>query len=124
VLAIAARKLGFKPVEGVDNDPLAVAATKANAAANGVGVEAWRADLRTDPVPTAPTMTANLLRPLLLVVAERLPDPPPDTLIASGLLVAEGDELAGAFAARGLHEDARRTEGDWAALRLRSAGSA
>ena len=77
VLAIAARKLGFKPVEGVDNDPLAVEATKANAAANGVGVEAWRADLRTDPLPTAPTITANLLRPLLLVAAQRLPAPPP-----------------------------------------------
>ena len=120
VLAIAARKLGFKPVEGVDNDPLAVQATKANAAANGVGVEAWRADLRTDPLPAAPTITANLLRPLLLVAAQRLPAPPPDVLIASGLLVAEGDEVAAAFAAHGLREDARRAEGEWAALRLRS----
>ena len=120
VLAIAARKLGFKPVEGVDNDPLAVQATKANAAANGVGVEAWRADLRTDPLPAAPTITANLLRPLLLVAAQRLPAPPPDVLIASGLLVTEGDEVAAAFAAHGLREDARRAEGEWAALRLRS----
>jgi ribosomal protein L11 methyltransferase len=120
VLAIAARKLGFKPVEGVDNDPLAVQATKANASANGVGVEAWRADLRTDPLPTAPTITANLLRPLLLVVAQRLPAPPPDVLIASGLLATEGDEIGAAFAAHGLREDARRAEGEWAALRLRS----
>ena len=120
VLAIAARKLGFKPVEGVDNDPLAVQATKANAAANGVGVEAWRADLRTDPLPTAPTITANLLRPLLLVAAQRLPAPPPAVLIASGLLATEGDEVAAAFAAHGLREDARRAEGEWAALRLRS----
>jgi len=120
VLAIAARKLGFKPVEGVDNDPLAVQATKANASANGVGVEAWRADLRTDPLPTAPTVTANLLRPLLLVVAQRLPAPPPDVLIASGLLATEGDEIGAAFAAHGLREDARRAEGEWAALRLRS----
>src|SRR5262249_8204475 len=98
VLAIAARKLGFKPVEGIDNDPLAVQATKANAAANGVGVEAWRADLRTDPLPIAPAITANLLRPLLLVAADRLPSPPPDVLIASGLLATEGDEIAAAFA--------------------------
>ena len=120
VLAIAARKLGFKPVEGVDNDPLAVQATKANAAANAVGVEAWRADLRTDPLPTAPTITANLLRPLLLVAARRLRAPPPDVLIASGLLATEGDEIAAAFAVHGLREDARRAEGEWAALRLRS----
>jgi ribosomal protein L11 methyltransferase len=120
VLAIAARKLGFKPVEAIDDDPLAVQATKANAAANGVGVEAWRADLRTDPLPTAPTITANLLRPLLLVAVSRLPDPPPGVLIASGLLATECDEIVDAFAAHGLGEDARRAEGEWAALRLRS----
>jgi len=121
VLAIAAAKLGFAPVRALDNDPLAVAATAANAAANGVAVQTARADLRADPVPVAGTVTANLLRPLLLIVAERLTDPPPRALIASGLLVEECDEVASAFAARGLREDARRTEGEWAALRLRSA---
>jgi ribosomal protein L11 methyltransferase len=121
VLAIAAAKLGFAPVRAFDNDPLAVAATAANAAANGVAVQTARADLRADPLPVATTVTANLLRPLLLIVAERLTDPPPRALIASGLLVEECDEVASAFAARGLREDARRTEGEWAALRLRSA---
>ena len=123
VLAITARKLGFTPVEAVDNDPLAVDATKANAAANGVGVEAWRADLRRDFLPTAPTVTANLLRPLLLTVAQRLPDPPPRTLIASGLLTQECDEVAEAFGAHGLRQADRRADGDWAALRLGSAES-
>jgi ribosomal protein L11 methyltransferase len=123
VLAIAAAKLGFAPVVAFDHDPLAVAATADNARANDVELDVRRADLRTDPLPPAPTVTANLLRPLLLVVAERLPDPPPSTLIASGLLAGEADEVAAAFAARGLRERDRRAEGDWAALRLSSAGS-
>jgi ribosomal protein L11 methyltransferase len=120
VLAIAGAKLGFAPVVAIDHDPLALAATAENAAANGVDVAVRRADLRTDPLPAAATVVANLLRPLLLVVAERLPDPPPRTLIASGLLVGEADEVAAAFAARGLRERDRRVEGEWAALLLSS----
>jgi ribosomal protein L11 methyltransferase len=123
VLAIAAAKLGFAPVTALDHDPLAVAATADNAAANGVDVDVRRADLRADPLQAAPTVVANLLRPLLLVLAESVPDPPPRTLIASGLLAAEADEIAAAFAARGLSERDRRVEGEWAALRLSSAGS-
>ena len=111
-------KLGFGPVSAVDDDPLAVQATAANARANRVAVEVRRADLRSDPLPGAPTVVANLLRPLLLAVAGRLPDPPPRTLIASGLLRGECDEVAAAFAARGLRERERRVEGEWAALRL------
>jgi ribosomal protein L11 methyltransferase len=118
VLAIAAAKLGFEPVVALDNDPLAVEATLENAAANGIELDARRADLRSDPLPAAPTVVANLLRPLLLTVAERLPDPPPRSLVASGLLRDETDEVAAAFVARGLRERARRAEGDWAALLL------
>jgi ribosomal protein L11 methyltransferase len=123
VLAIAAAKLGFAPIVALDHDPLAVAATAENARANGIALDVRRADLRADLLPAAPTLLANLLRPLLLVVAERLPDPLPGTLIASGLLEGEADEVAAAFAARGLHEHDRRLEGEWAALLLRFGGT-
>jgi ribosomal protein L11 methyltransferase len=116
VLAIAAAKLGFAPVIALDNDPLAVAATQENAARNEVAVHVERLDLRADPLPAAPTLVANLLRPLLLALAPRLPEPAPGALIASGLLPGEMDEVAGAFAARGLRERERRCEGDWAAF--------
>ena len=118
VLAIAAAKLGFAPVMAVDHDPLAVQATADNARANHVELEVRRSDLRADPLPAVPNVLANLLRPLLLVLADRLPHPPPRTLIASGLLAGEADEIAAAFAARGLGERDRRVEGDWAALAL------
>jgi ribosomal protein L11 methyltransferase len=122
VLAIAAAKLGWTPVLGVDHDPEAVRATIENAAANAVDVEARRHDLSRDgPVPGAPTVLANLLRPLLLrVAADGFAGPAPDALVASGLLAHEGDEVAAAFAAHGLREAERRGEGDWVALLLRN----
>lgn len=126
VLAIAAAKLGLGPVLGVDHEAESVAATLANAAANGVEVEARRFDLLRDgPVPTAPVVLANLLRPLLLAVSRAgfAGGRVPDALIASGLLVDQADEVAAAFAERhGLAEAERRDDGEWAALLLRREG--
>src|SRR5947208_4936388 len=69
VLAIAAARLGYGPVLAVDNDPLSVAATEANARRNEVQLDVRRLDLRTSVVPVADTVTANLLGPLLLAWA-------------------------------------------------------
>jgi ribosomal protein L11 methyltransferase len=121
VLAIAAAKLGFAPVAGVDHDPLAIDATHANARANGVEVFAERYDLLRDgPAPSAPTVLANLLGPLLRRLAEVgfAGGRTPRALIASGLLATEADEIAAAFARRELGERSRRTDGEWAALLL------
>jgi ribosomal protein L11 methyltransferase len=123
VLAIAAALLGYGPVHACDSDPAAVAATRANAAANGVsGLDVSRVDLRREQGPWAPVVLANLVRPLLLEVAA-LMDRPPRTLIVSGLLREEADEVAGAFERHGLRESARRTGAEWAALRLSGARS-
>ena len=121
VLAIAAAKLGWDPVVALDHEAAAVEAATANAAANGAAIEARRWDLRRDGLPAAPTIAANLLRPLLLELARRL-DAPPVWLVAGGLLVEQADEVAADFAARGLLERSRRTEGEWAALLLGSSG--
>lgn len=122
VLAIAAARLGFSPVAAVDFDPLAVEAAAENALVNGVEVEVRRHDLRVDPVLCAPTVAANLLRPLLLIWVARLARTPasllPDRVIASGLLTGEADEVASAFSAVGLRESGRREADDWAALLL------
>ncbi len=125
VLAIAASRLGWSPVVGVDHEAESVAATGENAHANGVAVEARGFDLLFDgPAPGAPTVLANLLRPLLLTVARTgfAGGVVPDALIASGLLAEEADEVAAAFAATmGLRESDRRHGGEWAALLLRRA---
>jgi ribosomal protein L11 methyltransferase len=118
VLAIAAARLGWAPVVGLDHERESVAATEENAAANGVELEVRRFDLRAEPVPTAPTVVANLLRPLLLTM--RL-EAPPQALVASGLLAHEGDEVAAAMAAHGLREERRLAEAGWIALVLRAA---
>jgi ribosomal protein L11 methyltransferase len=116
VLAIAAARLGFRPVTAVDSEQAAVEATLENARANGVTLEAvGRLDLRTEPAPAANVMTANLVRPLLLRVAA-LMDGPPGALIVSGLLAGEEDEVAAAFAP--MREARRLTDAGWSALLL------
>jgi ribosomal protein L11 methyltransferase len=114
VLAIAAAKLGFTPITAVDNEPAAVEATRANAAANRVALDrVERLDLRAQAPPAGRTVAANLVRPLLLQLAGRVEG---ESLILSGLLEHEVDEVAAAFGGR---EQARLTEGGWAALLLR-----
>jgi ribosomal protein L11 methyltransferase len=121
VLAIAAAKLGFAPVSAVDHDPDAVSAARENATANGVAIECWQLDLRRDELPPAATLTANLVRPLLLELAERLRHVP-ERLVACGLLSEQLDEVAAAFAERhGMRERARRHDGEWSALALEGA---
>jgi ribosomal protein L11 methyltransferase len=150
VLAIAAVKLGYRPVLALDNDRESVRATLANAASNGVELGARRFDLRAEALPWAAgdgdlgvvpsvlgasaiseltassagrvVVLANLLRPLLLELAETIPAfqlPRRLDLIASGLLREQAEEVAGAFAARlGLSERVRRERGEWSALWL------
>lgn len=130
ILAIAAARLGFAPLLALDNEAESVDAAGANAAVNGVELEVRRYDLRAEELPwlprapgeRTPVVLANLLRPLLLELADRMPSAPP-ALIASGLLRAEADEVSAAFARRhGMRERARRESGDWAALALAGPG--
>jgi ribosomal protein L11 methyltransferase len=116
VLAIVAARLGFAPVVALDFDSAAVEAATANAGANGVELDVRRFDLRFDELPAAPAVVANLLGPLLLEWADRPWSGSPERLIVSGLLAAEADRIAAAFAARGLAERERRERGEWAAL--------
>jgi ribosomal protein L11 methyltransferase len=120
VLAIAAARLGFAPVTGLDNDPASLSAARENARRNQVQLCVRRHDLRSDPPVTAPTVSANLLAPLLTTWADRLglTAERPERLIASGLLAHEADAVAAGFAKRGLGETARRHGGEWAALLL------
>ncbi len=129
VLAIAAGMLGLGPLLGLDNEPEAVEAARANALANGVALTAERFDLRSQDLPWLgqkhgqppggeTIVLANLLRPLLLALAPAIRRPPRH-LIAGGLLAGELDEIALAFEARhGLAERERRVAGEWGALLL------
>ncbi len=118
VLAIAAAKLGWDPVSGYDHEAAALEAAAANAEANGVALELEQLNLRESLPPLAPTTVANLTAPVLSAVAGQLASASPETLICSGLLPAELDGIAAAFAPFGLNAVERRIEGDWAAMYL------
>jgi ribosomal protein L11 methyltransferase len=128
VLAIAAAKLGYAPVCALDNEIESVEAARENARVNGVELDVRHFDLRRESLPWEQTpgtgtIVANLLRPLLLDLSERLPGCPRD-LIASGLLAHEVEEIVDIFGARwGLRERARRSGGEWAAVRLTAPAS-
>lgn len=127
VLAIAAARLGFAPVLGLDNERESVEAARANAAVNGVEIAVSSFDLRTQALPWpqelgAPSgltiVLANLLRPLLLELARTMPRAPAH-LLAGGLLGEQVEEVVAAFGGRlGLRERQRRESGEWAAVWL------
>jgi ribosomal protein L11 methyltransferase len=122
VLAIAAAMLGHGPVLALDYDQLAVDATIENAAVNGVSelIETRRFDLRNEPVPAAPLVLANLLRPLLLAWSTTMTGTAHRWIIASGLLEHEADVVSQAIGAHGYRERRRLISGEWAALALES----
>jgi ribosomal protein L11 methyltransferase len=124
VLAIAARRLGFAPVLGLDHERESIAAARENAAVNRVDIEVRRFDLRTQALPWMEaeagsiTVVANLLRPLLLELGRTMPRAP-EHLVIGGLLDTEVDEIAGAFGERlGLLKRQERQRDGWAAVWL------
>ncbi len=117
VLAIVAAKLGWSPVLGVDHETPALEASRENAAANGVQLNVERVNLRETGAPSAPTIVANLVAPVLRDVA-RLMTEPPRKLVISGLLTDEAEEVGKEFAPHGLAMAERLDSGDWSALLL------
>jgi ribosomal protein L11 methyltransferase len=98
VLSIAAAKLGFAPVVGIDVDEAAVEATRENARANGVEVRAQLADAFVDELPRTDVALANVA---LDVVERLLPRIASDTVITSGYLARDRPEVEGwTFTAR------------------------
>ncbi len=92
VLSIAAARLGFGPIRAVDNDPVAVETTIANAAVNGVTVEASLADGERDSLPGAALTVANVLLSPVERILARLES---GVVITSGYLVSDIPVAAG-----------------------------
>ena len=122
VLAIAAGKLWWGPINACDREPAALEAAAANAETNGVELELSKVDVREDPLPIEPTVISNLTGNLVRDCARQLAEggESPRTLVCSGMLVEETDEVSAALASAGLEVDERRVECDWAAMLLRA----
>jgi ribosomal protein L11 methyltransferase len=121
VLAIAAAKLGWGPVTGCDREEASLQTARANAEANRVELALERVDVRESSPPAAPTVVANLTGNLLQDCAGHLAEANevPDTVVCSGMLESEIDEVAATFSPSGLREVRRLTEHEWGALLLR-----
>ncbi len=104
VLSIAAVKLGFGPVLGLDVEEAAVEATRANAAANGVAVDARLIDADAGALPSADAAVANIS----LAEVERL-QLHAEHVVTSGYLASDRPRL------RGYRPVARREADGWAA---------
>jgi ribosomal protein L11 methyltransferase len=119
ILAIAAAKLGARSVLGVDTDPIAIEATDANAARNGLaGRIRARAGSLPSAAPAHDVVLANLIAAVLIELAALLRDElrPGGTLLASGIFVDREAAVRESFDAVGLEVTGRTSEGDWIAL--------
>jgi ribosomal protein L11 methyltransferase len=122
ILGLAALRLGADRVVGLDTDPLAVEATRANAERNGLA-DRLEAAVGTLPARAGETyllVLANLVAAVLIELAPRLAAHlgPGGTLLASGIIEPKADAVIAAMAAAGLMVGSRLDDGEWVTLRL------
>ena len=81
-------------------------------------VSTERVDLRRENPPAADVVTANLTAGLLTEIVERWAAGAvrPETLIASGFLESESDQIRDALTRAGLHERRAMRTGEWSAV--------
>jgi ribosomal protein L11 methyltransferase len=118
ILAIASVLFGASHVDAIDNDPLAVTATRENAAANGVGERIAASEGSLEGLSSYPLVLANIEARVLVPLAPALIArvAPGGHLLMSGLLHADADRVRAAYP--GFRECARPKLGDWCALVL------
>jgi len=120
ILAIAAAKLGYEPVQAFDFDPAAVRVARANAIQNRVArrVRIFRQDLILLPLRGGAkfdVICANLTSDLLVEQAKRIVRRlrPIGTLILAGILKIQFVEVRRTYAATGLKLIATRQDKEW-----------
>jgi ribosomal protein L11 methyltransferase len=120
ILAIAAAKLGYKPISALDFDAEAVRVARVNARRNRVAdrIRFSRRDLTRMPRRAGRTyavVCANLLADLLLAERERILArlQPVGLLVLAGILKTEFAAVQAAYEAAGLRLVASRAEKEW-----------
>ncbi|MCC6875871.1 MAG: 50S ribosomal protein L11 methyltransferase [Sandaracinaceae bacterium] len=120
ILGIAALLLGAERVHAIDIDPAAIQVTRENARLNRVASRlrasgTWMSRVRGQFDLVLANIRAPILAPNANVLAKLIA--PGGSLVLSGLLVAEEDEIREAY--RGLALARRRVDGDWLGLTYR-----
>lgn len=120
VLAIAAAKLGYVPVEAFDFDPESIRVARENAQLNDAArqLHLFRADLTKLPPRGAKrfdVICANLISTLLMSEAPRIVKrlKPGGVLVLAGILDREFDEVSKRFESLGLTRGASRRQKEW-----------
>lgn len=120
ILAIAAAKLGARPIEAFDYDPEAVQVARENARRNHVAAKLRLAQADLTRQPKRPKRTydlvcANLISNLLLQERDKIISrvAPDGTLVLAGILQTEFTKVQSAFEAAGLKLVRRRDEKEW-----------
>jgi ribosomal protein L11 methyltransferase len=118
ILAIAAAKLGYTPVEAIDFDPDAVISAKANARRNRIGsrIRLWRQDVtKLKTGRRFDVICANLMHNLLLAERRRILNrlQPGGVLILAGILETQFAQVESAYEAAGLKLIRTRVEKEW-----------
>lgn len=122
ILAIAATKLGYRPVLALDNDPQAIRVARRNLSQNQTRVRARVSSLEAvDSRPAYDVVVANILADILLAHRRKLASLVADGghLILAGILAREAAQVCRAFRARGLETFACERTRDWAGLVFR-----
>ena len=126
ILAIAASGLGAKKITAIENDPLACAVAKRNAAANRVhNIEFRTGDVLQEKFPRKfDIVTANLYSEILIAAlpAWRRSLAPHGCLILSGILRSQESTVVSALRRSGFVADETRRRGKWIALLAARAG--
>jgi ribosomal protein L11 methyltransferase len=120
ILAVAARKLGYRHVIGIDDDILAVHAAKENIIINNVPDIEIR-EGRLDGLPeTFDVIAANLISGSLVLLAPMLyPHMNPGGIaVLAGVLIGQEDEVIGAMEQAGLCLRETYRDGKWVSLVL------
>ncbi|HAS55217.1 MAG: hypothetical protein A2X56_10340 [Nitrospirae bacterium GWC2_57_13] len=118
ILAIAAAHLGFREINAVDTDPLAVDASRRNAELNALGNITFRNGTIDDVEGTFPLITANLFSGILIHIAHdiALHVAPGGSVILSGMIEGQEQDVITAFNKAGLGVMDSLHDGKWVTL--------
>ncbi len=118
ILAIAAAKMGAGHVVALDIQREAVDTARANAQRNGIELATFVGETWELPAQVFDVLAANLLAGTIVTLAPEFARRlvPGGRLVASGILVDQGPQVAEALRAAGFRIAAEPCSGDWLAL--------